>query len=104
MDNINFGDALFKLTGHTPQELYNGIKELQEEFLLDDRNEDNYTVPLIEQLRARLENLEICEEDLKTQRQITDIWKEKYFKSQDKVREVEAERDYYKYEYEIRIR
>lgn len=104
MDNINFGDALFELTGHTLQELHNGIKELQEEFLLDDRNEDNYTVPLIEQLRARLENLEICEEDLKTQRQITDIWKEKYFKSQDKVREVEAERDYYKYEYEIRIR
>lgn len=52
-------NKLFKSTGlRTVEELINEVDSLQEDFLLDETDEDDYTIPLFQQLRSRLNELE----------------------------------------------
>lgn len=55
-------DRCFQLTGYiNTEELLNAIESLTQDFLFDERDDDNYTVPLIEQIRSRLNILEELE-------------------------------------------
>lgn len=55
-------DRCFQLTGYiNTEELLNAIESLTQDFLFDERDDDNYTVPLIEQIRSRLNVLEELE-------------------------------------------
>ena len=50
---------LFNATGlRTMEELIEEVDSLQDDFLLDDTDEDDYTIPLFQQLRNRLDLLE----------------------------------------------
>lgn len=60
IDMIN--EEVRKETGYfTLKDLLSELRSLQEDYLLDARDEDEYTIPLIQQIRDRLNRLEELE-------------------------------------------
>lgn len=45
------------------EELLTQLENLAEDFLLDERDDDNYTIPLIQQIHSRLDLVEDLEEE-----------------------------------------
>lgn len=106
-EKLSLEGYYYNMTGESPMDVLMGLEHLQNEYLLDDIDEDNYTVPLITQLDTRLDLLQIEQdenEQLKNKLKRYEEALRNYHITTEKLKEVEAERDYYKHEYEIRIK
>lgn len=106
-EKLSLEGYFYNMTGESPMDVLVGLENLQNDYLLDDVDDDGYTVPLIQQLNSRLDTLEVEQEDnenLKNKLKRKEKALGNYQVVLDKLKEVKAERDYYKYEYETRIK
>ena len=106
-EKLSLEGYFYNMTGESPMDVLLGLENLQNDYLLDDVDDDGYTVPLIQQINSRLDTLEVEQEDnesLKNKLKRKEKALGNYQVVLDKLKEVESERDYYKYEYETRIK
>lgn len=106
-EKLSLEGYFYNRTGESPMDVLLGLGILQDDYLLDDVDDDNYTVPLIQQIKSRLDTLEVEQEEneqLKNKLKRKEKALGNYQVVLDKLKEIEAERDYYKHEYEIRIK
>lgn len=106
-EKLSLEGYFYNMTGESPMDVLLGLENLQNDYLLDDVDDDGYTVPLIQQINSRLDTLEVEQEDnesLKNKLKRKEKALRSYQVMLDKLKEVESERDYYKYEYETRIK
>lgn len=106
-EKLSLEGYFYNRTGESPMDVLFGLGILQDDYLLDDIDDDNYTVPLIQQIKSRLDTLEVEQEEneqLKNKLKRKENALRNYQVVLDKLKEIEAERDYYKHEYEIRIK
>ena len=106
-EKLSLEGYFYNRTGESPMDVLLGLGILQDDYLLDDVDDDNYTVPLIQQIKSRLDTLEVEQEEneqLKNKLKRKERALGNYQVVLDKLKEIEAERDYYKHEYEIRIK
>jgi len=106
-EKLSLEGYYYNMTGESPMDVLMGLEHLQNEYRLDDVDEDDYTVPLIKQLDSRLDLLQIEQEEneqLKNKLKRYEETLKNYHIVTEKLKEIEAERDYYKHEYEIRIK
>lgn len=111
-EKLSLEGYYYNMTGESPMDVLMGLEHLQNDYLLDAVDDDGYTVPLIQQLNDRLDLLEVEQEENEQLKQKLEKYScieepvksfESYCNMYNKLKEVEAERDYYKYEYETRI-
>ena len=104
MDIKTLADYCYKLTGETLDGLFGGIALMYEDFLLDDRDEDENTIPFTNQIYARLQLLEEAQESDQYLHEIVKDLEQQVLEQDNKIKQLKQERDYYKYEYETGIK